>query len=74
MGESALVAVLGSLIGTALGFAVVMIVSAGAHWHPVFDTRLVLVGVVGAGAFGVVGGLVPAVSAARVEPADAVRA
>ena len=74
MGEGALLAFLGSVVGLALGFTAVMVVTAVAQWQPVFDLRLLAVPVLGSLVFGLVGGVPPAVAASRIEPAEAVRA
>jgi macrolide transport system ATP-binding/permease protein len=73
VGECTALAVLGALLGLVTGFAAVMVVTAVARWQPIFDARLLLVPLVGALVFGIVGGLPPAVAAGRIEPADAVR-
>ncbi len=73
LGESVVASLLGAVLGVALGFLAIMAVTISARWLPVFDPRLLVVGAVAAVAFAVAGGLVPAVVAGRVQPADAVR-
>jgi macrolide transport system ATP-binding/permease protein len=73
IGETTLLSAIGSLLGVSIGFSAIMIVTAAARWSPVFDQRLVLAGIAGAAVFGLIGGLAPAISASRVEPAEAVR-
>lgn len=73
VGEGVVLAVIGAVIGLATGFVSIMAVTAVAHWQPVFDPQLLLIPLAGALAFGTLGGLPPAVTAGRIEPADAVR-
>ena len=73
MGEGAALGLIGAGIGLATGFTAVMCVTAAAHWQPVFDLRLLLVPLAGALLFGTLGALPPALSAGRIQPADAVR-
>lgn len=73
VGESTLLGLLGAVLGLAVGFLTVMVVTALARWQPVFDLRLLLVPLLGALLFGTLGGLAPAVAAGRIQPADAVR-
>lgn len=73
VGESTLLGLLGAIIGLAIGFLTIMTVTAIARWQPVFDVRLLLVPLLGALVFGIVGGLPPAIAAGRIQPADAVR-
>lgn len=73
VGESTLLGLLGAVLGLAVGFLAVMVVTALARWQPVFDIRLLLIPLSGALIFGTLGGLAPAVVAVRIQPADAVR-
>lgn len=73
LGESAILSVIGAALGLMCGFLAIMAVTIAARWQPVFDLRLLLVGLAGAVIFGIAGGLVPAVVAGRIQPADAVR-
>jgi macrolide transport system ATP-binding/permease protein len=72
-GESTLLGLLGAALGLAAGFLAVMVVTAMAHWQPVFDLRLLFIPLLGALVFGTLGGLPPAIAAGRIQPADAVR-
>lgn len=74
VGECTVLGALGAAAGLALGFTAVMVATAVARWQPVFDPRLLLVPLAAAVVFGAGAGLLPAVVAARVQPADAVRA
>ncbi|MGW6003563.1 ABC transporter ATP-binding protein/permease [Oerskovia enterophila] len=73
VGECTALAVLGAVVGLAVGFVAIMVVTAAARWQPMFDERLLLVPLAGALVFGLLGGLPPAIAAGRIEPADAVR-
>lgn len=73
VGESTFLGVLGAVLGLAVGFLAIMVVTAIARWQPVFDPRLLLVPLLGALVFGTLGGLPPAIAAGRIQPADAVR-
>lgn len=73
VGESSLLGLAGAALGLATGFIAVMVVTALAHWQPIFDPRLLLVPLIGAVLFGTLGGVPPAISAGRIQPADAVR-
>ncbi|MGY6500458.1 MAG: ABC transporter ATP-binding protein/permease [Acidimicrobiales bacterium] len=73
IGESTIVGIMGAVLGLFVGFVAIMTVTILARWHPVFDLRLLLVGLGAAVLFGVVGGIAPSIAAGRVEPAEAVR-
>ena len=73
IGECSVLGALGAVLGLSAGFVSVMVVTAMAHWQPVFDPYLLLVPLVGALVFGALGGLPPAIAASRIQPADAVR-
>lgn len=73
MGEGAILGLLGAGLGLTGGFIAVMTVTALAHWQPVFDLRLLLVPLAGALLFGTLGAMPPAISAGRIQPAEAVR-
>ncbi|MFB2599919.1 ABC transporter permease [Herbiconiux sp. P17] len=73
MAESLVVGTLGGLIGAAVGVLTVVVVSAAQGWTPVLDLGLVLGSTALGGVVGLAAGCVPALKAARVEPADALR-
>lgn len=73
VGESTILGVLGAALGVVAGFLAIMVVTIAARWQPVFDLRLLLIGLLGAVVFGTAGGLAPAIAAGRTQPADAVR-
>jgi putative ABC transport system permease protein len=71
--ESATIGILGGLMGSAVGVIVVVCVSAAQGWTPVLDLGLTA-GAVAAGAVvGLLAGTYPALRAAAIEPADALR-
>ena len=71
--ESGVIGLLGGLVGSALGVAVVVVVSVSKEWTPILDT-VVVVGAAGlGGVIGVLAGLYPALKAAKVEPIHALR-
>ncbi|ACZ29069.1 ABC transporter related protein [Xylanimonas cellulosilytica DSM 15894] len=63
----------GAIIGLVVGLTAILAVTITARWEPVLDLRLLAVPLLGALVFGLVGAIAPAIHAARVEPADAVR-
>lgn len=63
----------GAVCGLVGGLTVILAVTVAARWEPVLDLRLLAAPLAGALVFGLLGGLAPAVHAARIEPADAVR-
>lgn len=73
IGESCALGAVGAVIGLGVGFLAIMVVTLLSRWQPIFDPRLVAAPLVAALVFGLLGGLPPAVSAGRVQPADAVR-
>jgi putative ABC transport system permease protein len=73
MVESLIVGLLGGLIGAATGVLTVVVVAVTQGWTPVLDLGLVLGSTVLGGIVGLLAGVVPALKAARIEPADALR-
>jgi putative ABC transport system permease protein len=73
MTESLVVGTLGGLIGAATGVLTVVVVSLAQAWTPVLDLGLVLGSTALGGLVGLAAGFIPALKAARVEPADALR-
>ncbi|WP_382305440.1 ABC transporter permease [Herbiconiux sp. UC225_62] len=73
MTESLVVGTLGGLIGAAVGVLTVVVVSLTQGWTPVLDLGLVLGSTALGGLVGLAAGCVPALKAAHVEPADALR-
>jgi putative ABC transport system permease protein len=71
--ESAVVGLLGGLTGAAAGTLATVAMAAARQWTPVLDLRLVGAAALAGCAVGVAAGLVPAVRAARLEPATALQ-
>jgi macrolide transport system ATP-binding/permease protein len=73
VGESAILSVIGAIVGLLLGFLTIMTVSIMARWQPIFEPRLLLIPIVAGLVFGLMGGIAPAIAAGKIQPADAVR-
>jgi macrolide transport system ATP-binding/permease protein len=71
--ESALLGVVGAVIGVLLGLAVVRVVAGLQSWTPTIEPILVWMGPALGGITGVFGGWFPAKRASRVEPVTALR-
>ncbi|GAA2246288.1 ABC transporter permease [Herbiconiux moechotypicola] len=71
--ETVLVGALGGLIGAGCGVLIVVAIAAAQGWTPVLDPLSTLGATVAGGVIGLVAGAYPALSAARIEPADALR-
>jgi len=71
--ESALISLLGGLIGILFGVLLVVGVATAFDWKPVIDQTAVLVAVGVSVAIGIFFGLWPAKKAARLNPIDALR-
>jgi macrolide transport system ATP-binding/permease protein len=74
LSESAAMGVVGGVIGASVGVLVVVGVSAYQVWTPVLDPVAPLLAPLVGGLIGLLSGLYPATRAARLEPADAIRA
>ena len=71
--ESVTIGLIGGLVGSALGVLAVLAVCLSKGWLPTFLTPVLLLAPVLGAATGLIGGLVPALRASRIEPARAVR-
>jgi putative ABC transport system permease protein len=71
--ESAIVGLLGALIGAAVGGLAVTVWSIIRGWTPVLDLRLAAAAALTGVGVGVLSGLIPAHRAARLEPATALQ-
>jgi macrolide transport system ATP-binding/permease protein len=71
--ESTSLGVIGGILGAGLGILLVVAVSAYQVWTPVLDPAAPFLAVLVGGAIGLVSGTYPALRAARMEPAEAVR-
>ena len=72
--ESTSLGIIGGILGASLGILFVVAVSAYQVWTPVLDPAAPILAVLVGGAIGLVSGTYPALRAARMEPAEAVRA
>jgi ABC-type antimicrobial peptide transport system permease subunit len=72
--ESASMGVIGGIIGACLGVLVVVGVAAYQVWTPVLDPAAPILAPIVGGLIGLLSGLYPASRAARLEPAETVRA
>lgn len=71
--ESAIVGLIGGVIGTFTAVVVIISTVLVRHWQPVLDLRLLPVGIIGGMVVGLVGCLLAVRRAAGVSPADALR-
>lgn len=72
--EGLLIGTAGGLAGIATGLTVITIVSAHQHWVPIVSAEAIATGLAAGSVTGVLAALAPALRAAVIDPAEAVRA
>lgn len=73
MVESGIIGVIGGLAGTAIGVVTVVVIAVTRGWSPVVDGWMALAAPALGTAIGLMAGTYPALRAARIEPATALR-
>ena len=71
--EALIVGVLGGAFAAGLGSLIIVVVSWAREWTPVLDVRILIVAPLLGALVGALAGLIPAIRAARVDPATALR-
>ncbi|MGJ4844573.1 ABC transporter ATP-binding protein/permease [Leifsonia sp. Le1] len=71
--EAVMLGAVGGVVGLATGVGGLLIVTIAQRWAPVFDLALAPGAVVGGIVVGSIGGMLAAISAARIRPSDALR-
>jgi putative ABC transport system permease protein len=71
--ESAVMGLLGGIVGASLGTLVVVGVSAGRTWTPVLDPWMPLAAPLAGALVGLLSGMYPSLRAAAIEPVEALR-
>ena len=71
--ESAVMGLIGGIVGAALGVLTIVVVSAYRQWTPVLELWVPLAAALLGGAIGILAGVYPASRAASLEPVDALR-
>ncbi|WP_099332958.1 ABC transporter ATP-binding protein/permease [Actinomyces minihominis] len=73
-GESFIVGLIGGVMGAYASLMTVLLITLARHWQPVFDPRLLVLGVLGGILVGLIGGGVATRRASRIQPSAALRA
>jgi ABC-type antimicrobial peptide transport system permease subunit len=73
LGESAVIGLVGGVIGASVGLLIVVAVSAAKGWTPVLDPWMPLAAPLLGAVVGLIAGVYPAIRAARLEPVEALR-
>lgn len=71
--ESGAIGWLGGIVGSSVALVTVVVFAQAEAWDPVIDPRLALLAPLGGLLSGLVGGLLPAIRAVRISPAEALR-
>ena len=71
--EALVVGVLGGVVGVLGALAAILGITISRHWIPVFDLRLLPIGILAGAIVGTLGGTAASVRAARLEPSEALR-
>ena len=72
--ESVVIGVIGGIVGSYVSVLGILTVTLARHWQPVLDLTTVPLGILGGTLVGLVGGLVAARRASRIQPSDALKA
>nr|MBA2422566.1 ABC transporter permease [Chitinophagales bacterium] len=71
--EAIILSIIGGIIGLIMVFIVVQILSAAVHFNLMLDVRNIMRGIIISAIIGLIAGLWPAITAARLNPVDAIR-
>jgi len=74
LAEAGLIGALAGLVGMAVGTGVIVMVSVARQWTPVVDPRVIIAAPALGGLVGMAAGIYPSLRAARIVPAETLRA